>query len=137
MMRQTTVTLGGKEHVIAELPSRKAAAWRQSLQNQIGGIADLIQTAPDTDISSGAALAHLVRSVGALLVGSTDIVIDLLFEYAPALEADRERIENECYDSELIAAFVEVVRLAYPFGELAGLMSRFASGAGNSRTLTN
>lgn len=127
-MRSATVTLGGVQYTINELPSRRAAQWRQSMQERLGNISTLIEAAPETDISSGAALANLVRNVGNTLIGSTDTIVTLLFEYAPALAMDRERIEQECYDSELMSAFVEIVKLAYPFGQLANLLARFGSG---------
>lgn len=128
-MRTAIVTLGGVQYTLNELPSRRAAEWRKSVQEKLGDVSALIESAPGTDISSGAALASLVRSVGSTLIGSTDTVIELLFGYAPALAADRERIEAECYDSELLSAFIEVVKLAYPFGQLASLVARFGNGA--------
>lgn len=128
-MRIAMVTLGGVQYTVNELPSRRAAEWRTAVQEKLGDISTLIESAPGTDISSGAAIAGLVRAVGSTLIGSTDTVIELLFGYAPALAADRERIEAECYDSELLSAFVEVVKLAYPFGQLANLVARFENGA--------
>ena len=122
-MRSTTITLSGKQHTINELPSRRAAAWRKQVQEKLGDVAKLVESAPDTDISNSAALATLVRNVGSLVVGSTDIVVELLFEYAPALRESDE----DFYDSELLAAFVEVVKLAYPFGQLANLLARFGN----------
>ena len=129
-MRSATVTLGGVQHTISELPSRRAAAWRKQVQEKLGDVAKLVESAPETDISNSAALAGLVRNVGSLVVGSTDIVIELLYEYAPALRESDE----DFYDSELIAAFVEVVKLAYPFGQLAGLLARFGSGVASRQT---
>lgn len=136
-MRSAIVTLGGVQYTINELPSRRAAQWRQSMQIKLGDVSALIESAPETDISSGVALANLVRDVGSTLIGSTDTLVELLFAYAPAMAADRERIENECYDSELIAAFVEVVKLAYPFGQLANLVARFDRGAVSRPTSTS
>lgn len=133
-MRNTLVTLGGVQYTVNELPSRRAAAWRESMRAKLGDVANLISAAPETDISSSAALANLVRSLGGTIIGSTDTIIELLFAYAPALAADRERIEAECYDSELLSAFVEVVKLAYPFGQLAGLLARFGNGAASRQT---
>lgn len=129
-MRSTTITLSGKQHTINELPSRRAAAWRKQVQEKLGDVAKLVESAPDTDISNSAALATLVRNVGSLVVGSTDIVVELLFEYAPALRESDE----DFYDSELLAAFVEVVKLAYPFGQLANLLARFGSGVASRQT---
>ena len=127
-MRSTVLTLGSKEYTVNELASRKAAAWRQIMQDKLGNVAEMIASAPETDITSGSAISGLVRSIGSTVIGSTDTIIELLFLYSPELSSDRERINDECYDSELIAAFVEVVKLAYPFGQLANLVARLGSG---------
>lgn len=127
-MRTITVLLGGVEYTISELPSRQAAKWRDSLQERLGDVATLIEEAPETDISSGTAVANLVRSIGAVVLRSPDTIKELLFEYAPDLQK-MEQDEADYYDSELAAAFVEVVKLAYPFGQLVSLVARFGSGA--------
>lgn len=133
-MRSATITLGGVQYTINELPSRKAAAWRQLMQTKLAVIANLIESAPETDITSGVALAQLINAVGASLIRSTDTIIELLFEYAPILNEKMRDGNIDFYDSELIAAFVEVVKLAYPFGHLANLLARFGSGAASRPT---
>lgn len=132
-MRTIEITLSGNKHTVRELPSRKAAAWRKMVQEKLGDVAKMVESAPSTDITDGAALATLVRNVGSLVVGSTDVVVELLFEYAPALQESDE----DFYDSELVAAFVEVVKLAYPFGQLGGLLAKFGSGAASRPTSTS
>ena len=57
------------------------------------------------------------------LIGSMDLLLDLLFAYSPELAEDRERIEEEAYDEEALAAFTEVLKLAYPFGELLAMVN--------------
>lgn len=133
-MKSVTVTIGGAEHTIRELPSRKAAAWRQGLQERLGDIAKLFESAPETDISSVTAISGLVQQLGTLVVRSPDTVIELLLAYAPQLE---EALSGEeCYDSELIAAFIEVLRLAYPFGGLLNLVASLGSGGAAAKAIS-
>lgn len=127
-MRTIEITLSGKTHTICELPSRKAAAWRALLQEKLGAVANLVESAPNTETGSAAAMAGLVRSIGATVIGSTDTVIELLFAYAPQLALAGDG-EADVYDSELVAAFLEVIKLAYPFGQLASLVASFGRGA--------
>jgi hypothetical protein len=51
------------------------------------------------------------------------VVKGLLYEYSPALCADKERIEAESYDSEIVQAFMEVLKLAFPFGSAVGKLT--------------
>jgi hypothetical protein len=60
-----------------------------------------------------------------VILAAPDRITAMLFDYSPVLAADRARIEAEVYESELIAAFVEVLKLAYPFGELLSLANGF------------
>jgi hypothetical protein len=112
---QASITLAGRQYIVRELPLRKNAAWRADLQNTVMGAADLFAAAPDTDVSNPQAVAALIRGVGNLVLGSTDVVVDLLFAYSPELAADREHIEGNAFESEVVEAFTEVVKLAFPF----------------------
>ena len=47
-----------------------------------------------------------------------DILLDLLCEFVPAIAADRARIEAEAFDDEVVKAFVAVLGLVYPFGDM-------------------
>lgn len=73
------------------------------------------------ELTNLGSIADLMDKIGGLLAGSIDTVADMLFDFSPALAEDRERIEAEGYDDEIIAAFVEVLKLLYPFGQLATL----------------
>ncbi len=134
-MRRVTVVIGETEHEVRELPSRKAAEWRNRLQERLGEISSLFERAPETDISSPAAITALVQQLGSIVIKSPDTVIELLLTYAPDLRAVVD--EADCYDSELIAAFVEVLRLAYPFGGLVSLVASLGRGEQPKATLTS
>lgn len=127
MPHSATVMLGGRQYQVAELRSRPNAAWRARLQVPFESLVAKLQAAEATDLSDAQGLADLVRSVSGTLLGSVDILTGLLFCYSPELAADRERIEAEAYDSELLEAFVAVLGLAYPFGDVAAKIGGLAA----------
>jgi hypothetical protein len=53
---------------------------------------------------------------------SIDEIIDMVFDYSPELAADREWIEENATSSEAVSAFVEVLKLSYPFLEILALL---------------
>ena len=116
-MKSVEITLGGKQYTVAELPLRKNAAWRQKVGELVGTVAGQVE-ATQNDLNSTADLIGVVNQVRSVLVTAPDALTALLFDYSPTLAADRERIEGEVYESELLAAFVEVLKLAFPFGEI-------------------
>lgn len=56
------------------------------------------------------------------LSGSIDEIIDMVFDYSPELAADREWIEENATNSEAMIAFMEVLKLCYPFLDILGLV---------------
>lgn len=134
-MKTATITLGGKTYTVQELPLRKNAAWRQKVGGLVGEVAGLVE-ATQIDLASTADLVRVVNQVRGVLMNAPDKLTALLFDYSPVLAADRERIEAEVYESELLAAFVEVLKLAFPFGEILSWASGLAPRA-NAPTSTN
>ena len=118
-MRSVEITLGGVAYTVAELPVRKNSAWRKQLNEPFGELVDLIQRAPQTELTNAKDISELLRSLSGLLLGSIDLIADLLFAYSPGLAAQREYIEAKAYESELMDVFASVLTLAIPFGSLA------------------
>ena len=74
----------------------------------------LVGEAMETDVDDDKApdrLQVLIGKVTQLVGNSIDQVLDLMVEFAPDLEED----VDECYTSEIVPAFVEVLKLAVPF----------------------
>lgn len=131
-MAETTVTLGGKQYQIKQLPIRANREWRARFDAPVNKLLAAFQDVgkvANTDYQDG---KDMIRQIGALLLSrasevagvlleSMDLVLDGLFAYSPALEADRERIETTATDDEAMTAFVEVLKIAYPFGRLLNL----------------
>lgn len=132
MSKSVTITLGGKAYEIAEAPMRKNAAWRAQLSGLLTDVGGLMASANEVQLNSVADLLTVVRQIQDVLLAAPDRLTAMLFDYAPVLAADRARIEAEVYESELIAAFVEVLKLAYPFGDLLNLANGLAPKASGS-----
>jgi len=56
------------------------------------------------------------------LASSVDEIEAMLFDYSPELDADREWILENAYDTEAISAFVEVLKLCFPILAAWGLV---------------
>lgn len=104
MEEAVMVKFGGKKYPIKPLSIRKAREWRKGLSEDGAGIIDRLG-------KSGKAMDEAKL----LLIEIPDKVSDLIFSYAP--ELPKEIIMEEATDKELVAAFREVMKLAYPFGE--------------------
>jgi len=121
-MKTVTVTLNGQEYQVEELRSRANREWRARLESHFSEVTDALKHAPNTDVTDAQALSNLVTAVSGKLLQSVDILAGLLHDYAPALPLD------DAYDSEILAAFTEVLKLAYPFGEM---LSQFKGALGS------
>jgi hypothetical protein len=131
-MRTITVSLAGREYSIQQLPIKANRAWREKFEELIGKLVSLIREGlelsskkfPNEDGLLKAVsnlLAIRLEDISQVLVNSIDMVEGSVFEYAPEIAADREWIEDEAFDDELIAVFMKVVQLAYPFGQIMSL----------------
>ena len=110
------VMLGGQAYQVLARPIGETAAWRKRLAEPFGALSEaLLALQSDTaQIEIGA----LIGTVEHTLIDSMDILLNLVCEFAPALAADRARIEAEAFDDEVVKAFTGVLSLVYPFGEL-------------------
>lgn len=116
-MKSVEITLGGQQYTIQEAPLRKNAAWRMKLSELVDSVTGLVG-ATQVDINNTTELIGVVNLVRDVLLQAPEKLTALLFEYSPALAGDRERIEADVYESELMGAMLEVLKLAFPFGDL-------------------
>ena len=132
-MRGTTVTLGGKTYEVQTLPIRAAREWRDKFQKPFQEIATALSGMDNIELSSGKSVSELINVLRETLLHSPDTILEMLYAYSPIIAADKERIEAEAFDDEVMAALVGVLKLAYPFGSLLNLIP----GPVNKPTLTN
>jgi len=123
MPRNKIVTLAGQTYSVEQLPMRANKEWRDGLTEPVNKIVALLQNYKEIEINSSADIVGLVVVVKDVLFGGMDLLLDSLFAYSPALQEDRERIEQEAYDDEAIAALGVVISLAYPLDRLLSVWS--------------
>jgi len=113
-MRTVTVELGGKPYELKELSLKKGSSWRTALSDRFtdfAGVFEHIASAGDVDVTDGEALSQLLSGIARPLLGSIDLVFELVIQYDPEIK----KLEDEVTPTEILACFVEMLRLAYPF----------------------
>lgn len=113
------VKLGGVEYSIPPLTIRKNREWRKKLASKIDSTIKKVGMGVQSD-DVGAFISGLKTA----LIDVPTTVADLLFEYCPSLP--RDVIEETALEPELVAAFREVWKLAFPFGEALSQMMAMA-----------
>ena len=126
-MQIVTVTLAGKEYQIQPLPIRKARAVRSRISGPVEKAIQAIRGIPQVELNDMQAISELLDAAKLILADSLDLCLEIMFEFSPELAADRERIESEAFDDEALTAFVEVVKLLYPFGGLLKQLNGLAN----------
>ena len=133
-MKVVNVTLAGKEYSITPLPIKKNREWRKQFEAPIQDAANLL-----TEVGSYASIEYedagqMIGNIGKAvsgklapvinhLLGSADLITDAVFQYSKEISKDRKYIEENGYDEEIVAAFLAILGLAFPFGQaVQGLM---------------
>jgi hypothetical protein len=125
----TTVTIGGVDYEIRPKNIRQSRAWREQFQAVIAPIITALRV-QEVKLNDLNAFADIFEAVRAQIIGAPEILFDMVCSYCPDIEADRERIENEAFDDEIVRAFVAVLKVVFPLGSLAGVLN--ASGTGRT-----
>lgn len=121
------VTLGGRTFDVKTLPVKKAKSWRERFSQPLNDLSAQVETIGSVEITSGAQISGFVKTLGNMLVRSPDLIADMLFEYSKELADARDWIEENSTDAEIMLAFTEVLKVAYP---LAPLVKTAMSGLG-------
>jgi hypothetical protein len=102
-MNSITIVLGGKSYLVQRLTIGADAAWRETAKPIVE---------PITEIAMAAQLANPKPEEVARLAVASSLFVDPLatlnavLAYSPALEAEREWIENHAYADEALAALL-------------------------------
>lgn len=120
-MNTFSVTFGGRSFDVRPLNIKQAKAWRAKFAAPFEQITQALAGAGKIQLDDGQQIAGLIQSISGTLIQSTDIVADMFFAYAD-LPAARDWIEENGTDQEMIAAFVEVLKAAYPFTSLLAIV---------------
>ncbi len=140
-MRVESVVLGEREYKLTELPLRRAKAFRETLKSHFGGLIDLFERAPSTDITNTTQVAGLMRMLSSTLLESIDLAAELLCEYSDTINKDKEYILDNAVGSQIVDAFLAAIGLTFPFlgsSRASALMRTVQNlGSKNEATPTN
>lgn len=127
-MKTAKITLGGVEYEIQERRARDNAAWRKKLLGPFSDIAKTLNGLSAKQLTADS-IGEVISTFQDVVMGSVDLITDLVLDYSPDLHADKKQLLLDGYDSEIVEAFGEVLKLAYPFGPLVtGLIRLTKSG---------
>ena len=118
-----------RSFTVQTLPIRKAKEWRALIGAPFDQLVTGLASAGAIELTDGNSLANLLGLARNLLIGSVDQIWDWLLAYAPALAADSDWILDHGTDDEVMTAFLEVVKIAYPLGRLVDLFRTTGSAA--------
>lgn len=127
--REATVVFADRKFTVHALNIRASREWRKMFGKHLRLILGMLKNADslelvnnDGDLNAGT-IVGLVRELGILALDSIDLFAESLFDYSPALAAERDWIEENAEDSELLEALFEIIKLAYPFGFVARFLT--------------
>jgi hypothetical protein len=116
-LQTATITLGSKEYSIQAAGYRRARGWKRAFLSDLyePTIAHLatINGVNEAPVTLGD-LGQFTPLATGLLLDTIDTVFELLIGYSAVLEDDRPVIEEDASDAQIIAGFVEVLKLANP-----------------------
>jgi len=120
--------LGGKKYTVKPLPIRPARALRKEIGAALDEPLEALKNIQGIELTDTDALADVIFAVKSILFDSIDTALDTVCGYCPEIKADRERIETEATDDEVVVAFLEVVKRLFPFGALTSMVSKITTG---------
>lgn len=130
MPKSVTVTLAGREFEVVELPARANVAWRKELQRMVVELVDRGVGLSGTALGEGTDTAKALDGVMELVAQAPETATRLMCEYSPAIDQAWKEIEELVYESELIDGFMQVCKLAFPFGKLVDLYKSLSASSG-------
>lgn len=130
MPKSVTVMLGGTEFEVVELPARSNVAWRKLLQESVVGLVDRGVNLSETAVGEGTDTAQALDGVMSLVAQAPETAARMICEYSPAIDGAWPELAETVYESELIEAFMQVCKLAFPFGKLVELYKSLSASSG-------
>ena len=109
LLKELTLTFGGKEYVIEVLRSRASAKWRKEYFERTRDISSAMIVDNIND------KGELSKAIGNALTGAMinfpEKIPELIFSYAPSLPKDE--IMEAAYDQEFSRAFSKIYEVAF------------------------
>lgn len=133
MAKIITVKLGGKEYNVRQLPIAPSREWRQAFKGPFDAIMGAFSGLPAMQLNDVGAWGPVLTSLTETVLGSTDTLLEMLYSYSPELKAAQSTIEAEATDDEALRALWEVIKLAYPLGELVSQVKSLGERASETK----
>lgn len=109
------VVLGTRSYLIREAGISRAREFRHRFHKEVMPLVEQAAQIKDVEIGSPADLLKLKPLLDAVLVTAVDTIVEMVFLYAPLVEKDREYVEENATEKQMLTAFWEVIaNLALP-----------------------
>lgn len=102
-MKQIVIKLGDRDFTVAQLPIRPDGEWRKSVREIVEPLSELMIS---SQISTPTPDRMVRLAFSSALIIDPQAVLDALLLYSPALEAEREWIEQNAYSDEALTALL-------------------------------
>lgn len=123
-IESVVLKLGEREYTVKQAAYLRSKPWKKRLFDEIQPLFARMGGAAETDFRTMADLMQLLPLAQDLFLDGIDTIYCLLLAYSPDLEADREYIEANASDKQILVGFQEVVKLSDPFGVVAMMTRR-------------
>jgi len=124
--------LGEREYTIREAGFAASKVWKKRLMAEVKPLFNTFSDAPNMTFETPADLMNLFPLVESIFVDGIETIFDLLLEYSPALKEDREYIEANATDHQIVSLFREVILLS----DFLGLIAQMSASNGPVMTGT-
>ena len=111
-----TIRLGEKDYTVREAGHLRAGPWNKRLLAEVKPIFEQVGQAYQSQFDTFADVLKMWPLFQQVFTDSLETVFDMLVSYSPELEADKEYIEANATERQILGGFQEVIRLADPFG---------------------
>jgi hypothetical protein len=122
-MNPIVIPIAGRDYNVKPLTIRKSREWRESFEHKFDGLVTVLTTFSTIEVNNLSGVGEVIATLKSTLINSVDTVLDLVCAYAPEIDQDRERIENEAYDAEIVEAFGSILGLVFPLGKLTRVVN--------------
>lgn len=137
-MKSIIVTLASRTYTVESLKFKAERAWREKYDAPIRNLLDALSGLKDVSAKQYGTTGDFLKEVGGILLAqagelvgamlnSPDTMLDAICDYSPTFAADRAWIEENSYQDEIAKAFIEVLQIAFPFGQLFQLARNLGS----------
>lgn len=124
-MNSFQIRLGERVHNVEILKARQAREWRSQVTLPVEIIQSLLASASTLDLGDPNNISALLGMVSQYVFKSPDLIVDLVMSYCKL----PEDVLDSAYDEEFFAAFIEVLKAAYPFGVMSTMFPGLKLGA--------